>query len=195
MWINPTLIIIDVQKAIDSAYHAVEGPRNNPQAEQQIAVLLEIWRGKGLPRIHIRHDSTFAQSDYRPGQPGNEFKSVVAPQSGETIIAKKTNSAFIGTRLAEHLASSNSRTLIICGVATQNSVEATVRMAGNLGYDTYLISDACFTFAKRDFSGRLRSADEVHDMSLANLHGEYCTVLESKEVIIRVSETVSEKTK
>ena len=69
--------------------------------------------------------------------------------------------------------------LVIVGVSTNNSVEATVRMAGNLGFDTYLVSDACFTFARRDFQGRLRTAEEVHAMSLANLQGEYCTVLDT----------------
>ena len=74
-------------------------------------------------------------------------------------------------------------TLVVTGVSTNNSVEATVRMAGNLGFQTYLVADACFTFARRDFSGRLRSADEVHAMSLANLDGEYCKVIFTADVL------------
>jgi nicotinamidase-related amidase len=69
-----------------------------------------------------------------------------------------------------------------CGVLP-NSVEATVRMAGNLGFRTYLVADACFTFARRDYHGRLRTADEVHSMSLANLHDEYCIVLDTASVL------------
>jgi len=57
-------------------------------------------------------------------------------------------------------------------------------MAGNLGFDTFLVADACFTFARPDFHGRLRSADEVHAMSLANLDGEYCTVV-TTDIILR----------
>jgi hypothetical protein len=34
-------------------------------------------------------------------------------------------------------------------------------MAGNLGFQSYLVADACFTFARRDFRGRLRTADEA----------------------------------
>jgi hypothetical protein len=34
-----------------------------------------------------------------------------------------------------------------------------------------------------DFHGRLRTADEVHSMSLANLSGEYCTVLDTAAVL------------
>ena len=69
------------------------------------------------------------------------------------------------------------------GVSTNNSVEATVRMAGNLGFKTFLVADACFTFARRDFHGSLRTADEVHSMSLANLDGEYCTVLDTVAIL------------
>jgi nicotinamidase-related amidase len=176
---HAALLIVDVQKAIDADYHALEGPRNNLDAERNIARLLAAWRRAQRPIIHIRHDSTFPASAYRPGQQGNDFKAEVAPVGGETVIPKQTNSAFIGTGLEKHLRDSGLRTLVVTGVSTNNSVEATVRMAGNLGFQTYLISDACFTFARRDFDNRLRTADEVHSMSLANLHGEYCTVLDT----------------
>ncbi len=177
------LLIIDVQKAIDASYHAAEGPRNNLDAERKIAQLLAVWRGDHRPIIHIRHDSPFHTSAYRPGQAGNEFKNEVAPAAGETVIAKRTNSAFIGTDLERRLREAGHEALVITGVSTNNSVEATVRMAGNLGFDTYLVADACFTFARRDFQGRLRTADEVHAMSLANLDEEYCTVLDTAAVL------------
>jgi nicotinamidase-related amidase len=177
------LLVIDVQKAIDASYHAVHGPRNNADAEEKIACLLALWRRLQQPIIHIRHDSTFAESSYRPGQDGNNFKDAVAPSDGEIVIPKKTNSAFIGTKLEERLLGLNVRTIVVTGVSTNNSVEATVRMAGNLGFETYVVADACFTFAKLDYKGRLRSADEVHAMSLANLNGEYCTVLEAEAIL------------
>jgi len=68
------------------------------------------------------------------------------------------------------------------GVITNNSVEATVRMAGNLGFKTYLVEDATFTFGRHDWTGQFRSAAEVHAMSLANLDGEYCTVITSAQL-------------
>ena len=177
------LLIIDVQKAIDASYHAAEGPRNNLDAERKIAQLLAVWRRGHRPIIHIRHDSPFHTSAYRPGQAGNAFKNEVAPAAGETVIAKRTNSAFIGTDLERRLREAGHEALVITGVSTNNSVEATVRMAGNLGFETYLVADACFTFARRDFHGRLRTADEVHAMSLANLDEEYCTVLDTAAVL------------
>ncbi len=180
---NTVLIIIDMQNAIDASYHAAHGPRNNADAESKIERLLLEWRKHQRMIVHVRHDSTFPESAYRPGQDGNNFKPQVAPLPGETIIAKTTNSAFIGTQLEELLRASNARALVVAGVSTNNSVEATVRMAGNLGFETYLVADACFTFAKPDYDGRLRSADEVHAMSLANVNGEYCTVVETETVL------------
>lgn len=87
------------------------------------------------------------------------------------------NSAFIGTDLEQRLRANGLHTLVVAGVITNNSVEATVRMAGNLGFQAWLVADGCFTFARTDWNGSPRSAEDVHAMSLANLDGEYCTVV------------------
>ena len=94
--VSAALLIIDLQKAIDAPYW---GPRNNPDCERKVAALLERWRATRRPVYHIRHDSTEPQSAYRPGQPGNTFKDEVRPRAGEPVIAKRVNSAFIGTSL------------------------------------------------------------------------------------------------
>lgn len=183
IWHAPVLMVIDVQRAIDDPKWTRHGPRNNPEAERNIERLLEAWRVRGLPIFHVRHDSVEPGSPYRPGQPGHEFKPEAMPGPGETLIVKQTNSAFIGTDLEQRLRAGGHRTLVICGVITNNSVEATVRMAGNLGFDTYLVEDACFTFAKLDRQGRLWSADDVHALSLANMDEEYCKVTTTEEAL------------
>jgi len=177
---NTALIIIDFQKAID---HPSWGQRNNSQAEANAVNLLQAWRKSSYPVIHIRHNSRDPSSPYRPRQTGNDFKKEFLPLSNETVISKQTNSAFIGTDLESWLRTNNFTTLVIVGVATNNSVEATVRMGGNLGFEVYLVSDATFTFDRVDWSGHYRSAQEVHDMSLANLNKEYCTVADTMTIL------------
>ena len=177
---NAALIVIDLQKAID---HPGWGERNNPDAEKNVSALLDAWRTSHRPVYHVRHDSIEPESHYRPGQPGNDFKPEARPLPGEVVIVKRTNSAFIGTDLEARLRAAPQTVLVIAGVITNNSVEATVRMAGNLGFDTFLVEDSCFTFARKDWAGRLRTADEVHAMSLANLDGEYCTVIRTGDVL------------
>lgn len=180
---NAALLIIDVQKAID---HPSWGRRNNPQAEENIGRLLSTWRRTGRPILHVRHLSREFGSTYRPGQEGCEFKPEVEPLEGEIVLTKHTNSAFIGTELEVLLRRGRIFTLVICGVVTNNSVEATARMAGNLGYETYVVSDATATFDKADFSGQRRAAEDVHALALANLQGEYATVVSTAEVLERV---------
>jgi nicotinamidase-related amidase len=174
------LLLIDLQRAID---HPGWGTRNNPDAERVVARLLADWRRNGWPVWHVRHDSTFPTSHYRPGQPGNDFKPEAAPRPGEPVIAKTTNSAFIGTDLEARLRQGGHDTMVVAGVITNNSVEATVRMAGNLGFTVWLVADACFTFGRKDWNGVDRTANEVHAMSLANMDGEYCTVVASGDLV------------
>lgn len=176
----PALLIIDVQKAIDDPSWGSD--RNNRDAERTIAELLARWRAAAWPIFHVRHASREPHSTYRPGQPGFEFKPEVMPLANERIVEKQTNSAFIGTTLERELRDLGITTLVITGVITNNSVEATARMAGNLGFETYVVSDATATFGKRDFDGRWRTADEVHAMSLANLSGEYATIVTAAEL-------------
>ena len=74
------------------------------------------------------------------------------------------------------------------GVITNNSVEATARMAGNLGYRTVVVSDATFTFNRVDYGGRGHSAELVHNLSLANLEGEYAAIFSTHQILMSASQ-------
>ena len=177
---DTVLVIVDLQLAIDDATWA---PRNNPDAEGHVAALLAAWRGAGMPVIHIRHDSTEAKSPYRPGSPGHAFKPEAMPRDAEPVIAKSTNSAFIRTGLDDMLSDLGVTTLVVCGVLTHNSVEATVRHAGNLGYRVLVPGDACRACAVTDLTGRFWPAEDVHQLSLAVMHGEYATVTDTAALV------------
>lgn len=168
------LLLIDLQQAID---HPDWGVRNNPDAEANVAALLAHWRAQGWPIVHVRHDSTEAGSHYRPGTATHAFKPETEPMDGETVVVKSVNSAFVGTDLETRLKDGGHDRIVVAGVITNNSVEATVRSAGNLGFDVLLVEDACFTFSRKDWTGKFWPADDVHNLSLANMNGEYCTVI------------------
>ncbi len=177
---NAALIIVDLQNAID---HPSWGRRNNPVAEENIARILQRWRISKRPVFHIKHVSTEPGSTYRPGQVGCDFKDIVAPNNGENIVEKSVNCAFIGTSLEKDLRNKDISTCVVVGVITNNSVEATVRVAGNLGFNTFVISDATATFDKIDINGKLHPAEDVHALSLANLQGEYATVINTEHLL------------
>jgi len=186
------LLIIDVQNAIDNPEWCKYGKRNNCSAEDNMSTILQLWRRSGWQVIHVKHESLEPNSTYRPGDIGCDFKECVFPIEGELVIIKHVNSAFIGTNLEATLRKIKITNLVIFGVITNNSVEATVRMAGNLGFNTYLVEDATFTFAKPDYRGKIRAADEVHAMSLANLNNEYCKVVCTNELVKIIGDECNE---
>ena len=177
---NATLIIIDQQKGI---LQPKLGRRNNPHAEERMLELLAHWRHSARPVIHVQHLSRSEDSVFWPEQSGVEFQSRFQPAAGERHIQKQVPDAFCSTGLEAFLREAGIEQLVIVGVATHNSVESTARTAGNLGFDTWVAEDACFTFNKADFFGNAHSAEEVHAMSLGNLHGEYATVVSTAHIL------------
>jgi nicotinamidase-related amidase len=173
------LLIIDMQVGMTWPGPSV---RNNHQAEAVMGRLLSDWRDRHAPVVHVRHISRTPGSPFWPGQPGVEFQPELAPLPHEHVVEKNVPDAFINTGLERWLHARGESVLVIVGVSTNNAVESTARTAGNLGFKTYVVSDGTFAFAKTDFNGVERTADEVHAMALANLHGEYAVVIHSTEV-------------
>ncbi|MBQ5946161.1 cysteine hydrolase family protein [Massilia sp. ST3] len=176
----PTLIIIDMQNCMASPD---AGPRNNPQAETNIASLLAAWREHQGTVVHVRHISRSASSGFAPGQPGAAFQPAFEPRAGEHVVEKNVPDAFVNTGLERWLRMRGITDLVVVGVSTNISVEDSARSAGNLGFRTTVVADATFAFAKRDHAGAQRTAREVHAMSLANLDGEYATVADTGDVL------------
>jgi nicotinamidase-related amidase len=177
---NAVLLIIDVQKGLDEP---VWGTRNNPHAESNMAKLLQVWRNESRPVVHVQHNSVRATSPLRPGQPGNEIKDEVKPIPGEHLETKTVNSAFIGTTLEQHLRKNGWDTLVIVGLTTDHCISTSVRMAGNLGFKTYVVSDATATHDRTGPNGKHYSADEMHDCALASLNEEFATVISTADVL------------
>ncbi|MBS7690825.1 isochorismatase family protein [Pseudomonas lalucatii] len=135
------------------------------------------------PRVHIRHVSRAPDSVFAPGQAGALFQPELAPRPDEAVFEKNVTDAFIHSGLERWLHVRGIGQLVIVGVASENSVEATARSASNLGFITRVVADACYTFAKLDYGGRPRSAEEVHDMAMANLQAEYAEVVASTALL------------
>ena len=173
------LLLIDMQEGMARAPRA----RNNPQAEDRMSLLLSAWREAGRPIVHVRHISRSPASAFAVGQPGARFQARFEPRSHEHIVEKNVPDAFVHSGLERWLRVRGIRSVVLAGVATNNSVESTARSAGNLGFSAAVVADACFAFEQQDHDGVLRGAQEVHAMSLANLAGEYAQVVDSAELL------------
>lgn len=177
---NAALVIIDMQQGMN---HPKLGRRNNPDAESQMLQLLSTWRRSGRPVVHVRHISRSPDSVFWPGQPGCEFQHALQPLALEHVVEKNVPDAFTATGLERWLYVRSIKQLVIVGVITNNSVEATARSGGNLGFDVIVVADACYTFDQTDLSGRLWPAEDVHALSLSNLAMDYARVFETAQIL------------
>lgn len=174
---NTALIIVDMQKGFDEPKWGV---RNNQFAEKNIAKLLKVWRQTKRPIFHIKNDSTEPNSPLRPNMPGNEIKDIVKPLKNEPIIVKNVNSALIGTDLEKRLRKNGITNLVLVGLTTDHCVSTTARMAGNLGFKVYVVSDATATFDRKGFNGKYYSAKKMHEFALVSLQNEFATIINTK---------------
>jgi nicotinamidase-related amidase len=174
------LIIIDVQDGLDDPRL---GKRNNPDAESNIARLLADWRRRGRPIYHVQHMSTKPNSPLRPNQPGNAIKRIVAPQDDEPVIQKTVNNAFIGTDLEDRLRAEDIQSVVIVGLTTEHCVSTTARMAGDLGFTTFVVDDATACHDCIGYDGAHYPAETVHAISLVSLQNEFATILKTDQLL------------
>ena len=177
------LLLIDVQQGLDEPRW---GARNNPGAEQQIGALVAAWRQAQWPVIHVQHMSQVPGSPLRAEAPGNAFKPEALPLAGEPVFQKTVNSAFIGTTLEAHLRREGIHALVIVGLTTDHCISTTARMAGNLGFDVGVVEDATATFERTGPDGSRYSAEQMHRLALASLHGEFGQVQSAHDVLPRL---------
>lgn len=163
------LIVIDVQQGFDDPYW---GERDNPDAEANIARLVQAWADASRPIVLVRHDSRTPGSPLAPGSPGNALKPVVADAPHDLFVTKHVNSAFYGEpNLQAWLDERGIRQLVVCGIQTNQCVETTARMGGNLGYEVTLPIDASHTFDMEGPGGLRLTAAELARATAVNLDG------------------------
>lgn len=174
------LISIGVQDGWDDPSW---GARNNPQAEHNIEALLRAWRTAARPIYHVQHLSRDASSPLRPGTIGGAIKPCARPVSGEEVVRKSGNGAFAGTHLEHLLRSRDHETLMLVGFTINHCVDATARAAGDMGFNVFVVADACVSYDRVAPDGGVVRADETHRAAMANLNQEFATVIETSTVL------------
>ncbi|MCX5398797.1 cysteine hydrolase family protein [Streptomyces sp. NBC_00102] len=185
---NAALIVVDVQEGFEEQEYW--GKRNNPEADRNIAGLIDAWQESGRPVVFVRHDSPKPDSPLRPGHPGNAFKGYVEERRGkgggpELLLTKTVNSAFYGTPdLKAWLDEAGIGQIVVAGIQTNMCVETTARMGGNLGYEVFLALDATYTFDAVGPWGWELAADELARATAVTLHsGGFAKVVAGADLV------------
>lgn len=190
LWAGSTaVLLIDMQVAcVSSRGHNIQRLRECGldvaaiQYEQQLRVaipnlarLLARFRKNQQPVVHTHVVSLPGRR--RGGQPreampipfGSDQAQIIdelAPQPGETVLAKGCSNVFAGTNLEFLLHRMEITSLVVGGVVTNGCVEQAVNFAHDLGYACVLVSDACAALT-----------DELHVNALERLQVRRAHVL------------------
>jgi nicotinamidase-related amidase len=157
---DAVLLIIDAHEAIEGSRQGVGAC---PEVETTIAALISAWRTEGLPLAHV------GRQPFVPGIP---------PLDGEIVTVRSAASAFIGADLEARLDELGATTLVLCGAFAGPGLEATARHAADLGYQVFVVADACQAADTIDLRGRVWPAEDVRALALARLRGETATIVD-----------------
>lgn len=184
---DTALLLIDVQKGVHVVEHwgGPAGRMNNPDCLHNLALLLGAFRAADRVVAFTKHDSLEPDSPLKLSLETGEQLAGLEILPDELTVRKNVNSAFIGTSLESDLRNLGIKRLVVAGYFTNFCVETSVRMAGNMGFDVYLAHDACATCNRIDLNGTDHDPELVHDISVAAMHGEFCTAL-STDTLIRL---------
>jgi nicotinamidase-related amidase len=152
------LLVIDMQQGLFE-----EGPYQPEKLLTQVKSLIADARKNNVPVIYVQHneDPQWGGS-LVAGKPGHDIHADIAPQSGEVIIQKYHGNAFEDTNLQAVLTEKGIKRLIICGMQTDECINASSRGAHALGYDVTLVGDAHTT----GNSDKARQIIEDHNKAL-----------------------------
>jgi nicotinamidase-related amidase len=181
---NTALLLIDIQN--DYFENGASALVNSDNACKNVKCILNYFREKRLPVIHIQHHSIRPGSTFfLPGTKGAEIHADLTPLEGEKVITKYVPNSFRDTGLLEYLKEYPIQKLIICGMMTHMCVDATVRAAKDLGFEITLIGDACAT---KDLiiNGDIVEARNVQNSFLAALNYFYSQVITTEQFLLFV---------
>lgn len=187
------LIVIDVQESFrqrESWQHA-----SDPEVATQVGKLVEFARERGDLVVWVLHCEAGSGGVFDPALGHVRLIEGLAAADGEPVLTKTSHNAFTTTNLQQILTERGVRSLLTCGIRTEQCVETTTRLASDLGYDVTFVVDATATepIAHPDApAGRpyaevladprtLRPADVIERTRYA-LAGRFATVTTVKEL-------------
>ncbi len=188
------LLCIDVQNyGLELHQDAAERARWNAFQRRMretvlpnLRTLQDAFRRKGMDVLHARiaclledgRDRSLSQK--LPGwnnllMPLNSHASQiapeVAPQPGEIVVTKTTDSALTGTNLRLVLHNMGIRNVVVTGIYTDQCVSSTVRSLADESFNVILVEDCCAA-----------GTEALHRHELEVINMIYCHVLSSNEL-------------
>ncbi|WP_339237526.1 cysteine hydrolase family protein [Oceanobacillus sp. FSL W7-1281] len=179
---STALIIVDIQN--DYFPNGNMELVNPDKAAANAAKVLEWFRQHHKENIfHIQHIAGDPSLGFfLPDTEGANINEAVLPLENERVITKHFPNSFLETDLESKLKEKGITNVVVVGMMTHMCIDATVRAAVDLGYDTTLIEDACATRTLA-YNGKEVPAEQVHYAFVSALDGMYANVISTGDFL------------
>ena len=173
---STALIIVDIQN--DYFPNGKMELSNPEKAATNAAKILEWFRQYNKENIfHVQHLAASPELGFfLPETKGAEIHETVQPAANEEVIVKYYPNSFLQTDLESKLKANGVTKVVVVGMMTHMCIDATVRAAVDLGFETTLIEDACAT-RELEYDGNVVPAAQVHTAFVSALASLYATVM------------------
>ncbi|MFD9438480.1 isochorismatase family protein [Streptomyces sp. NPDC060006] len=169
------LIVIDVQESFRA--RPLWATISDPKISEQVNRLVQISRRAGDLVVWVLHSEPGSGNVFDPALGHVRLMEELERADGEPLIHKTSHNAFTTTNLQQLLTERGVRELTVCGIRTEQCVETTTRVAGDLGYQVTFVTDATAT-------NPIPHRDAPAEQSVADLLADPRT-LSAEEVIRR----------
>jgi len=174
------LLVIDVQESfrVRDSWSEV----SNPDVAEDVALLVAAARAAGDAVIWVLHAEPGSGTPFDPASGQVRLMDGLVPRDGEPVLTKTSRNAFTTTNLQQRLTMLGVRTVVICGIQTEQCCETTARLAADLGYEVEFVTDATATFPiRRD--GRVLGVGDIVERTEFALAGRFATIRGVQEMV------------
>jgi nicotinamidase-related amidase len=173
-WSESILLIIDAQR--EYAVGKLKLWRIE-EALKESKRVLDAARAAGAPVIHVLQISSVGAPIFDPSTVYAEPTAEVAPIEGEATVVKAYPNSFTKTDLAQKLAATGRKHLVVIGFMTHMCLSTTVRAAIDYGYSSTVVAAATTTRDLPDGLGGVVNAEVVKRSTLAALNDRFAMVV------------------
>ncbi|MFI5936405.1 cysteine hydrolase family protein [Actinoplanes sp. NPDC051494] len=160
---NRALVVIDVQESfrVRPSWRVV----GDPEIGKAVQRLVDAARAAGDLVVWVLHAEPGSGNPFDPASGHVRLFDGLDRRPDEPLVTKTSRNAFTTTNLQQVLTTHRVRELTLCGIQTEQCVETTARVGGDLGYDVTFVTDATTTFpiAHRDAPADLTPEQLVAD--------------------------------
>jgi nicotinamidase-related amidase len=175
---NVALLVVDAQESFRRRPYWSDA--DLPLFLERLQALIDGAKARKIPIVQIFH-----VEEEGPFSLASGHVVTLAPLRLDPVAVfhKRRHSALVASGLDVWLTQQGIRSLIVCGIRTEQCCETTTRHASDLGYQVDYVGEATLTFPMKDASGRVWSPAEIRARTELVLAGRFARIASVAEAL------------